>query len=230
MAVSLNDALDSSFRTKFYLETYDPNDDACLQAGKDWLHAEKLAALEKTRDGFLVEFRSIDRPWRAEFLPEKLKITEGDALPDLVKSFPGSNNDYAKAYMVSPRLKYLIEGVQTPEDGWQFFPVEILNRDESIYDTYYVWWVHKVVDGIDESSEGVKSVSGPIDGRHRWTYNGTKTPERLKLRKSVVGGLNAWIDFRFQPSAGIFVSDALFKSMLDNKMTGILPNSGWSEV
>ena len=212
MAIRLNDATDVSLWTKFYLETFDPKDDARLQAGKDWLDAEELSSLETTRDGHLMDFRSSDRPWRAEFLPGKLRITKGVALPDLVTSFPGSNNQYAKAYMVSPRLKRLIEGLQSTEDGWQFFPVEILNRDDSIYDTYYVWWVHKVVDGIDENADGVKSVSGPKDGRHSWTYKGIKSPERLRLRQSVVGNLNAWIDFRFQPFAGIFVSDALFQS------------------
>lgn len=163
-------------------------------------------------------------------LDPKLEITKGNELPDFIDSFPGCTNDYAKANMVSPRLKALIEAHQTAEDGWQFFPVEILNRDGSFNGTYFIWWVHKVVDGIDGTSEGVKSVAGPVDGNHAWTYNGAKSPERLKLRKSVVGGLTAWIDFRFQPFARIFISDALYRAMEEAGMTFFDADSIWSEV
>lgn len=160
MAVYLRDGSDPKFRNKFKLETCDPADDARSQAGKDWLKAEFLAYLEESEDFGSTGFRTAERPWRAEFLPHKSQITKGKELPDFIDSFPGCSNKYAKANMVSPRLKALIETHRTDEDGWQLFPVEILNKDGSAYGTYYIWGVHKVVDGIDESSEGVKASGG----------------------------------------------------------------------
>lgn len=101
--------------------------------------------------------------------------------------------------------KALIEAHQTPDDGWQFFPVEIQHKDGSAYrDIYHVWWVHKKVGAIDPTSEGVKTVAGEIDGTHAWTHIGAKTPERLRVLKSLIAGLTAWKDFRYFPSRGIF--------------------------
>ena len=134
--------------------------------------------------------------------------------------------------MVSSDLKTLIETFKTPADGWQFFPVEIFNKDGSAYDTYYVWWVHAVCDAIDETSEGLKTVGGPINGRHKWTHaSGVKSiPENLRVRMAVFGDRNAWIDFRYKASSGIFVSDALFDAMTEAGFNGFRAKSVWSEV
>lgn len=67
MAVFLDG--DPKYLYSILLETRDPADDARVQAGKDWLAAERTAYVEKTRDAFMVPFRRADRPWRAEFLP-----------------------------------------------------------------------------------------------------------------------------------------------------------------
>lgn len=230
MAVVLDTDYGSKHYGTFYLEICNPEDAARIRAGEEWLEAENLAYLERTRDWYETEFCNAERPWRAEFLPRKLLLTEGTELPDHVHSYPGGNNRYAHSCLVSPRLRDLIETHETAEDGWQFFPVEILNKDGTPYGTYYAWRVHKVVDGIDASSEGVTSVAGPADGRHSWTYSGERGPEYLKVRKSVIGGLTAWIDFRFQPFAHIFISDALYNAMKDAEMTCFRANSVWSEV
>ncbi|MCG7495091.1 imm11 family protein [Thalassobius sp. Cn5-15] len=230
MAVNLDASLEYKFSIR--LHTCDPADDARIKAGKDWLDAEELAYMEKSMDMRLLDFRTAERPWRADFLPQKVQNSDDTELPDFIDSFPGCNNQYAKANMVSPRLKALIETHQTKEDGWQFFSVEILKQDGSPYDNYYIWWVHKVVDGIDESSEGLKSVGGgPLRFKHqRANYAGKKSPDRQRMHKSVIGGLTAWIDYRFFPSARIFVSDALFQAMQDAGITGIAADSVWSEV
>ncbi|MEJ1997605.1 MAG: hypothetical protein P8X76_05495 [Maritimibacter sp.] len=162
MAVVLRRGADPKYWYTFQLETFDPADDARIQAGGDWLHAEEIAYMEETEDYKKLGFRMAERPWRAEFLPQKLQLSEGSDLPDFINAFPGCSNKYANGKMVSPRLKALIETHQTDEDGWQFFPVEILNKDGSALGTYYIWWVHKVVDGLDESSEGVKSAGGGV--------------------------------------------------------------------
>lgn len=230
MAVNLDASLEYKF--SIGLHTCDPADDARIKAGEDWLDTEELAYLEKTRDGHMLEFRTAERPWRADFLPQKVQNSDDTELPDFIDSFPGCNNRYAKANMVSPRLKALIETHQTKEDGWQFFPVEILKQDGSPYDTYYIWWVHKVVDGIDESSEGLKSVGGGgrLFKNDYVDYDGKKSPERQRLLKSVVGTLTAWIDYRVFPFERIFISDALFQAMQDAGITGIAADSFWSEV
>jgi hypothetical protein len=230
MAVNLETDYNGRLWNKYHLELCDAADAARIQAGKDWLRAAERAYLERTRDAYLTGFKPEERPWRAEFLPQNLQFETGRELPDYVHSYPGGNNDYANSHLVSPRLKALIEAQETDADGWQFFPVEILNKDGSEFGTYYVWWVHRVVDAIDESSEGVETVAGPIDGRHRWTYIGKKTPERLKLKHAVIEGLNAWIDFRFYARARIFISDSLFQAMREADMSGFAPDSIWSEV
>lgn len=230
MAVNLSTTLDPKFVHKVLLQICDPADDARIDAGRDWLYSQEIAALEETRDGYLVAFRSAERPWRAEFLPQKLRLYDVDELPDFVPWFPGGGNDYCKAQMVSPRLKSLIAAHQSDKDGWQFFPVEVLNKDDTLYGTYYIWGVHRIVDAIDETSEGMKTVAGPVDGRHRWTFTGAKGPERLKLKKSVIDGLNAWIDFRFQPFTQVFVSDVLMQAMQDAGISFVDFDTRWSEI
>ena len=90
--------------------------------------------------------------------------------------------------------------------------------------------MHKKVDAIDPTSEGVKTVAGEIDGKHAWTHVGAQTPERLRVLKSVISGLTAWNDFRFQPAFGIFISDALYADMVAQEMSGFKADSIWSEV
>lgn len=230
MAKVLREGTDPKFYDKFGLEICDPADQLRVQAGKDWLKAEEIAALEETRDGYLMEFRRSEHPWRAEFLPQKLCMTKGKELPDYTRSIPGCNNEYSHGGLVSSKLKSVIENHQSEHDGWQFFPVEILNKDRSVYGTHYIWWVHKVVDAIDPTSEGIKSVAGPVDGRHAWTHNGEKSPERLKLQNSAISGLAAWLDFRFFPRGKVFVSDSLFASMEEAGISYFRPDSIWSEV
>lgn len=230
MAIRLGHHYGGRFYSKYHL-VCDDADRARVQAGKDWFAAEKSAYFARTRDAWMTNFRNAERPWRAEFLPRKLQFSKGKELPDYVHSFPGGNTDLDHSSLVSPRLKALIESHQTPDDGWQFFPVEILNKDGSPYrDIYHVWWVHKKVDAIDPTSEGVKTVAGEIDGKHAWTHVGAKTPERLRVLKSVIAGLSAWNDFRFQPFAGIFISDALYTDMVAQEMSGFEAESIWSEV
>ncbi|MBI1493450.1 hypothetical protein [Halocynthiibacter styelae] len=84
MAVNLSTTHDPKFVHKVLLQICDPADDARIDAGRDWLHSQKIAALEETRDGCLVAFRSAERPWRAEFLPQKLRLYDVDELPDFV--------------------------------------------------------------------------------------------------------------------------------------------------
>lgn len=230
MAKILRESSDPKFYDKFRLETCDPADDARIQAGKDWLKAEELAALEETRDGFLMEFRRSERPWRAEFLPHKLCMTKGKELPDYIGSFPGCSNKYSCGCIVSLRMKELIESRKSESDGWQFFPVEILHRDGENYGTYYIWWVHRLVDAVDPVSEGVKTVSGTADGKHRWTYIGERTPERLILKKPVINELTAWVDYRFYQGRWVFVSDALFDLMKEANYSFFKSDSEWSEA
>ncbi|WP_027259836.1 MULTISPECIES: imm11 family protein [Leisingera] len=175
MAKVLRESSDPKFYGKFRLELCDPADQLRVQAGKDWLKAEEMAALEETHDGYLIEFRRSERPWRAEFLPQKLCMTKGKELPDYTKSIPGCKNEYSHGSLVSSKLKSVIENHQSEHDGWLFSPVEILNKDGSVHGTRYIWWVHKVVDAIDPTSEGIKTVGGPVDGKHRWTHIGKKS-------------------------------------------------------
>lgn len=232
MAIRLDLDFGGRFYDKYYLQCCSDADEERIQAGKDWLKAEDSAYFRRTGDAWGLNFINVERPWRAEFLPQKLQFSKGKELPDYVHSFPGGNTKLDHSSLVSPRLKALIEAHQTPKDGWQFFPVEILNKDGSPYkDIYYVWWVHKKLDAIDPTSEGVKPVAGDeIDGRHYWTHIGVKTPERLRVLKSVVSGVTAWSDFRFFPSHGIFISDALFGDMVAQSMSGFAAESIWSEV
>ncbi|MBB3995665.1 hypothetical protein GGR95_003327 [Sulfitobacter undariae] len=171
-----------------------------------------------------------DRKRSPEHLPQKLQFEKGKKLPDFMTSFPGCNNIFTSSKLVSSRLKELIEHHRSEEDDWEFYPVDILHKDGTLYATYYVWCVTTTLDGIDETSEGIKSVGGPIDGNHLWQEFGELSPARLKVRKLIVGGLNAWIDFRFHATMDYFISDALFQAMSDAKMTGFDAQSFWSEV
>ena len=216
---------------KTILETCDPADDARIQAGKDWYRAKEIEYLTETRDTWFLGFNPQEHPWRAEFLPKTLRFETGKSLPDFVYGFPGDTTDRARAYLVSGAMKDVIEARKSDLDGWQFFPVNILHKDGSAYDTYYVWWVHKVADAIDETSEGLKQVaSGPLDGRHMWTHNGPLTPERLRVYKDKVEGLNAWIDFRYSPTNKKFISDSLFAALEAAKLTGFSAETVWTAV
>lgn len=230
MAIRLGHHYGGRFYGKYHL-VCDDSDRARVRVGKDWFDAEKSAYLDRTLDAWLINFSNTERPWRAEFLPLKLQFSKGKELPDYVHSFPGVNTDYDNGSLVGPRLKALIESHQTPDDGWQFFPVEILNKDGSPHkDIYHVWWVHKKVDAIDPTSEGVEPVAGEIDDNNPWTHVGAKTPERLRVLKSVIAGLTARNDFRFFPFAAIFISDALYADMVSQEMSGFQADSVWSEV
>lgn len=230
MAVFLDTDYNGRLWGKHRLVPAGDADQARIEAGKAWLDAEELAFLVETKGKVhTVHFGARERPWRAEFLPRALRFEKGRDLPDYVHSYPGGNNTYGHSSLVSPRLKALIEGRGGDADGWQFFPVDILHKDGTEFGTYHAWYVHRVRDAIDESSKGVKTVSGPADGSHSWHYSGELRPDRLKLRKPVIGDLNAWIDNRFFPFAGIFVSDALFQAMKDAGLTGFSAQSVWSE-
>lgn len=104
---------------KYYLQCCSDADRERVQSGKDWLKAEDSAYFRRTGDAWGLNFINVERPWRAEFLPQKLQFSKGKELPDYVHSFPGGNNDLDHSSLVSPRLKALIEAHQTPKDGWQ---------------------------------------------------------------------------------------------------------------
>lgn len=182
-----------------------------------------------------VSFPLQERPWRAEFLPQKLRFEKGKKLPDFAGSGPGGNNACAKSLLVSPRLKLLIEAHQTDADGWNFFPVDIYQKDGALYDTYFVWWVHRVVDALDENASGIASVLNSDVTMKNYpngseNYKGPRSQDRQSVRKSVISNLSAWIDYRFFPSKKIFVSDALYQAMVDHGMTNFEPESVWGEV
>lgn len=118
---------------KYALAASGPEDTANVMAGYEWFKAQEFNDLKETRDGHRMRFKATERPWRAEFLPQKLQLTKARKLPDFVDAFPGAKTTYSCGFLVNPELKALIESHETPEDGWQFFPVEILNKDSSEY-------------------------------------------------------------------------------------------------
>lgn len=231
MAVLLGEDMYGPFWNKYSLKVHDEEDAARVQAGKDYFKKAELDWLVETRgkEG-LIRFGAIELPWKADFLPQKLIMAKGKKLPDWVRSYPGCNHSFSKSNLVSPDLKDLIETHRSDEDAWQFFPIEILHKDGTPYGIYYAWWVTRVRDAIDGLSDGIKSVSGPVDGRHLWTAFGELSPERLRIHKSKVDGLNAWTDFRFSPSVSVFVSDALFQAMKDSGAQGFVAKTIWTEI
>ncbi|WP_412554869.1 imm11 family protein [Shimia sp. MIT1388] len=214
----------------YNLEVLDPDGTARIQAGQAYLEQARKTWMIETRgrEG-LINFGKFEKPWRAEFLPEKLIFKEGVALPDWVQSFPGCNTKYAKFPLLSQSLKALIDAHKGPMDSWQFFPIDILNKDATPYATYYAWCIGRVRDAVDETCEGVKPIGGPVDGQHVWNTVGLPVPERLILKKKAIEGLNAWTDFRLFASKKVFVSDVLFEAMTVSGAKGFVPDSVWSE-
>lgn len=230
MAVVLDKIYGGAFWNRFRLVICDPADQARIEAGKAALDKAEVDFLVATKGKIsLLHFGAVDHGWIPDHLPQKLQFEKGQALPDFIHSFAGGNNKYGNASLVSNRLKVLIEQHRSESDDWQFFPIEILHKNGSPYETYYAWCVSRVLDCIDETSEGIKTVSGPVDGDHNWTYSGERSTERLKLKTSVVAKMNAWTDFRFMAFGYIFVSDALFEAMTNAEMSGFAAQSTWSE-
>lgn len=96
---------------------------------------------------------------------------------------------------------------------------------------YYVWDVYRKVDAIDPNCVGVKSVGGPVDGNHAWTYAAggiAKSRETLAVKHDVIAGMVAWTDYRMGADR-FFISDILFKEMQSHALTGFSAQSEWSE-
>lgn len=114
MAIRLDLDYGGRFYEKYYLQCCSDADRERVQSGKDWLDAEDTAYLRRTRDARRLNFRNVERPWRAEFLPQKLQFSKGKELPDYVHSFPGGNTDLDHSSLVSPRLKALMRSASDP--------------------------------------------------------------------------------------------------------------------
>lgn len=232
MAIFLAGGWDPSYWNKFGLDFVDTADYQCIKDGEAWLGAQRSASLAETMDFRYVGFKSAERPWRAEFLPTRLKMTKGRKLPSLISKFPGDGVITAKPFLVHPDLKDLICSFGSEADGWQFFPVEIYRKDMTLYGTYYIWWVHAVCDAVDETSEAITTVAGDVDGSHLWTTaSGPKqTRETMRVHKAAFEGRSAWIDWRFNPHTGIFVTQALFDAMVAGGFNGFEAAWEFAEV
>ncbi|SMX31419.1 imm11 family protein [Actibacterium lipolyticum] len=172
------------------------------------------------------EMRWVEYPRWADHVPNRIRLTKGVALPDYV-------HDSGFGMLASETLKGLIEDVEPPGAGFSLFPIDVYLPDNSLYqEQYYVWDVFRKVDAIDPSSKGVKSVGGPVDGHHSWTYTAggvKRTRETLAVKRDVIAGMAAWNDIRMS-NGGCFIADALFNKMQFHALTGFSPRSEWSEV
>ncbi|MFX0541927.1 imm11 family protein [Roseovarius sp. S4756] len=232
MAVFLDVDYSGPHWNKFRLEPATDRDKARIAAGKAKLKADRTAFLvDKDKDVPSHAFGAQERPRNPEFLPHALRLVKGRKLPDYDHCFSGGSTGYANAPLVSEAMKDLIEAHRSTADGWQFFPIEIVGKDDTALTTYHAWCVHRVRDAIDEASTGVEPVSGgssPLT--HYLSYTGPRVQERLMLHKSVIEGLNAWIDNRFFPGSYFFVSDKLFAALQDAGFSGFAAQSKWSEA
>jgi hypothetical protein len=230
MAVLIDEDMFGPFVYKYRLQVTRDQDAARIKAGKDYFAEKRKEWIIAGKGKFgLIQFGAVELPWHAEFLPEQLTLTEGEALPDWVHAFPGGSYQFSPASLVTSNVRDIIESHRSENDAWKFFPVKILRKDGSEYGTYYAWWIDRVCDAVDEASEGVKLVSKPKDGNHLWTTQGEPTPDRLSLHKSQIEGLNAWTDFRISASKCIFVSDKLFSTLGSGDLQGFAAKSIWSE-
>lgn len=170
------------------------------------------------------EMDKIEYPRSADHLPSRLRLAKGKALPDYV-------HDSGLGMLVSETLKSLIEDVEPSGAGYSLFPVNVYLPDGSQYPVqYYVWDVYRKVDAIDPSCVGVKSVGGPVDGNHAWTYAAggiARSRETLAVKHDVIASMVAWIDYRM--IGRCFISDILFKEMQSQALTGFSAQSEWSE-
>jgi hypothetical protein len=190
---------------------------------KEWKREGRKRVMAEGKHPFWQE--AIERPKTEDLLVKKLKLTRGDALPDYVHMSRAGR-------LVSDRFKALIEEEEPAGQGFQFFAVEIETKDGAPYGSpYYHWDVFRRIDAIDPSSEGLETVSGPVDGNHRWTFAPTSKPknkDQLILSKARIEGMAAWIDFRFDRGY-VFVSDSLHEKMNAAQITGFSAQSIWSE-
>lgn len=216
------------FYGRFRLIAFDEVEKARVTAGielEKTLKKQHRRAMRGGKDPYNIEFLRAERPRAPEHLARKLKLVEGDELPDFIESS-------GTGYVVSARLKGVIERHLSDRDGMTFFPLEIYRKDGSLYPTdYFAWNVYRKVDAVDPNCLGVETVAGPVDGNHMWTYRsgGGKTAKGLKLLKSEVAGLTAWRDFRFYSQYN-FISDALLADMETEGIEGFEVKSLWGVV
>lgn len=170
------------------------------------------------------ELRKVEYPKSAGHVPSRILFVKGKALPDYV-------HDSGIGMLVSETLKGLIEDVEPPGAGYSLFPVDVYLPDGSQYPVqYYVWDVYRKIDAIDPGCVGVKSVGGPVNGNHAWTYAAggiARSRETLAVKHDVIAGMVAWIDYRMPRHC--FISDTLFTQMQSQALTGFSAESEWSE-
>ncbi|QFT45567.1 hypothetical protein FIU97_03165 [Roseivivax sp. THAF40] len=190
---------------------------------KAWKREDRKRVMAQGKHPFW--HSAIERPIPEHLMVKQLKLTKGDDLPDYIHHSPAG-------HLVSDRLKALIEEEEPAGQGFQFFAVEIKTKSGEPYGTpYWHWDVFRRIDAIDPSSEALESVSGPVDGNHRWSFKSAPKPwtkEHLILSKPKIEGMAAWVDFRFDRGYP-FLSDSLHEKTIAAQITGFSAQSVWSE-
>ncbi|MCG7522589.1 imm11 family protein [Ruegeria sp. Ofav3-42] len=215
------------FYGKFRLIAFDEAEKARVTTGVD-LEKEaetKYILTHHFDDPYMIEFLRAERARAPEHVARKLKLAEGAELPDFIESS-------GTGYVVSAKLKGIIELHLSDRDGMTFFPLEIYRKDGTLYSAdFFAWNVYRKVDAVDPICLGVATVAGPVDGNHMWTYRsgGGRTAKGLKLMESEIEGLTAWRDFRFRGDFN-FISDALLADMEAEGIEGFEVESLWGVV
>ncbi|KIC51741.1 hypothetical protein [Tateyamaria sp. ANG-S1] len=221
------------FWSKFELTTCDEADDERIAAGKKYLKDAEMQFImeDVARAGDRkFEFITVEIEWPEEYLPRKLQLSQGTALPDYIHSYRGGSNGHNHSALLSEKAMETIDQTKSGSDNWKFHEIKIEDPAGKEVARYFAWLITTRRDAVDALSPGVKSVGGPIDGKHLFEYSGERSPENLRLKKDEVKDLNAWTDFRFYGNYGIFVSDEVFQKMTEASLSGFAAQSTWSVV
>ena len=218
---------DPSLYDRFFLEAFEPDDLARLEARKAWVAKETEAHEMQV---LVVERRSLFYTWFLELPMHKdhtartLRFRKGKRVGDLVQSSPNER-------LVSEDVKRVIEEVDPNGDGHRFFPVNIVHKNGDAYDgTYYAWTVHRKLDALHPDSPGLYFVdpSKPATTGLMRKSGFSETRDNLWVKKDVIGDCCAWYDPRGLQI--LYISDRLHEAFRDHKFTGFDVGAEWAEV